>query len=160
MANAPDFEPISSSPHNLDRFVAAQSNVFEAAIAEIRRGRKRGHWMWYIFPQIAGLGRSATAQCYAIASLDEARAYLAHPVLGPRLKSCVETLQDLPQSSPDDVFGAVDSVKLRSCLTLFAQAGGGVLFHAALNRWFDAEHDLATLDILANLERGGRSGTA
>lgn len=150
MANASDFEPIGDAPHNLDRFCAAQSNVFEAAIAEIRRGRKRGHWMWYIFPQIAGLGRSATAQFYAIASIAEARAYLAHPVLGARLRRCVESLQDLPQSSPDDVFGAVDSLKLRSSLTLFAHAGGGVLFHAALNRWFDGENDAATLDIIAS----------
>lgn len=130
---------------DLERFVNAQASVYEMALAEIRRGAKRGHWMWFIFPQIRGLGRSEMAQRFAIASLDEARAYLDHPLLGARLRDCVGALQDLTSTSAQAVFGSVDAMKLRSSLTLFAQAGGGGLFTAALERWFDGEADAATL---------------
>ncbi|MBO9380504.1 DUF1810 family protein [Sphingomonas histidinilytica] len=134
---------------DLDRFVSAQEASYEAALAEIRRGRKRSHWMWFIFPQLAGLGRSTTAQHYAIASLDEARAYLAHPLLGARLRSCVEALQDLDHgSSAEAVFGDIDAMKLRSSLTLFEQASGERLFAAAIERWFDGRRDEATLRLL------------
>lgn len=132
----------------LDRFVLAQESVFDAALAEIRRGRKRSHWMWYIFPQLTGLGRSAMAQRYAILSLDEARAYLAHPTLGRRLLTCVEALQDLPVANAELVFGETDAKKLRSSLTLFSHAGGGHLFEAALLRWFSGQVDDATLHLL------------
>lgn len=139
---------LMASPYDLNRFVAAQGPVFDSALGEIRRGRKRGHWMWFVFPQLAGLGRSAMAQYYAIASLDEARVYLDHPVLGARLRACVETLQDLSEVDAEAVFGEVDALKLQSSLTLFAQAGGGRLFEAALDRWFDGRRDRATLDLL------------
>lgn len=130
---------------DLERFVDAQASVYDMALAEIRRGAKRGHWMWFIFPQISGLGRSDMAQRFAIASLDEAQAYLAHPLLGARLRDCVSALQDLTGTSAQAVFGSVDAMKLRSSLTLFTQAGGGGLFTAALDRWFDGEADAATL---------------
>jgi uncharacterized protein (DUF1810 family) len=105
--------------------------------------------MWYIFPQIAGLGHSEMARRYALTSLVEARAYLAHPVLGARLRMCVAALQDLSGATAEQVFGTVDAMKLRSSLTLFVQAGGGQLFEAALERWF-GEPDANTLAILEN----------
>lgn len=135
---------------DLDRFMTAQETSYDAALAEIRRGCKRGHWMWFVFPQLAGLGRSPTARHYAIASLDEARAYLAHPVLGARLQACVEALQDLEHGSAEAVFGDIDALKLRSSLTLFEQAGGERLFAAAIERWFDGRRDEATLRLLGN----------
>jgi uncharacterized protein (DUF1810 family) len=134
---------------DLARFVAAQHGSYESALAEIRRGAKRSHWMWYIFPQLAGLGRSDMARRYAIRSIDEAHAYLAHPLLGSRLRACVEALQDLTGMTAVDVFGGVDAVKLRSSLTLFAAASGELLFAAALDRWFDGVRDEATLRLLA-----------
>lgn len=137
-----------SDAFDLDRFVAAQEASHEHALAEIRRGRKRSHWMWFVFPQLAGLGRSPTAQAYAIRSLDEARAFLAHPLLGPRLHACVEALQDLEQGTAESVFGDVDAMKLRSSLTLFEAASGERLFGAALDRWFDGRRDDATLRLL------------
>jgi uncharacterized protein (DUF1810 family) len=136
---------MSDDPFDLARFVAAQRDSYDLALGEIRRGAKRSHWMWFIFPQIARLGHSAMATRYAIGGLDEARAYLAHPVLGARLRTCVAALQDLPETTAEHVFGAIDAVKLRSSLTLFAEAGGGVLFEAALARWFGGERDPATL---------------
>ena len=135
-----------TDPFDLERFVAAQADTFDAALAEIRRGTKRSHWMWFIFPQIAGLGTSAMAQRYAIGSLDEARAYLDHPVLGTRLRDCVAALQDLPRTNAQAVFGPVDAMKLRSSLTLFIEAGAGPLFGAALGRWFEGEPDELTLE--------------
>lgn len=123
-----------SDPYDLDRFGTAQAGSYETALAEIRRGAKRSHWMWYIFPQIAGLGRSEMAQRYAIQSLDEARAYLAHPVLGARLRECVAALQDLIGTTAEAVFGAVDAMKLKSSLTLFAEAGAG---RFSRPRWSD-----------------------
>ncbi len=133
---------------DLDRFVTAQAENYETALAEIRRGAKRSHWMWYIFPQIAGLGRSEMARHYALVSLDEARAYLAHPLLGARLRDCVAALQDLTGTSAVAVFGEIDAVKLRSSLTVFEAAGGGALFIAALARWFDGSTDPATLALI------------
>lgn len=133
----------------LDRFVSAQNQIYRQALAEIRRGSKRSHWMWYIFPQLAGLGRSAMAQRYAIAGLDEARAFLDHPLLGARYIECVAALQDLRASDPVAVFGEVDVVKLRSSLTLFESASGDRLFSAALDRWFGGERDAKTLDRLS-----------
>lgn len=125
----------------LDRFIVAQDTVYDVALAEIRRGRKSTHWMWFIFPQIEGLGRSEMARRYAIRSLDEARAYLAHPVLGARLRECVATLQSLSGTTAKAIFGEIDAVKLRSSLTLFVEAGGGEPFTAALDRWFNGAAD-------------------
>ena len=133
---------------DLDRFVSAQDGVHDIALEELRAGRKRSHWMWFIFPQVAGLGRSATAQHYAIRSLNEAQAYLVHPVLGARLRACVASLQDLDGLTAQMVFGEVDAIKLRSSLTLFIEAGGGPLFVAALERWFAGRKDTATLALL------------
>ncbi len=131
---------------NLQRFVEAQAGVYERALDEIQQGCKTSHWMWFIFPQLEGLGRSPMAQRYAIRSLVEARAYLAHPLLGSRLRSCVAVLQALGRTSAEAVFGPVDAMKLRSSLTLFAAAAPDEpLFAAALDRWFDSRPDERTL---------------
>ncbi|KTE02509.1 calpastatin [Sphingopyxis sp. H038] len=132
----------------LDHFVAAQEQIYPRALDEIRRGRKRSHWMWFIFPQLTGLGRSAMAQRYAIADVSEARAYLAHPILGARYLECVEALQDLIGSDPVAVFGEIDAMKLRSSLTLFEAVGELSLFSAALERWFGGKRDQRTVDLL------------
>jgi len=137
-----------SDDGSLDRFVEAQTLAYAIALAEIRRGAKRTHWMWFIFPQIAGLGRSATARHFAIRSIDEARAYLDHPVLGPRYDECVAALQDLTISDPVAVFGEVDALKLRSSLTLFESARPDSLVAAAIDRWFGGKRDEITLRIL------------
>ncbi|CAM5414969.1 hypothetical protein ATER59S_02296 [Aquamicrobium terrae] len=132
--------------HDLARFVRAQDPVLSAVLAELRQGRKTSHWMWFVFPQIAGLGASAMSQRYAISSLAEARAYLAHPVLGQRLKDCVTILLEGAGSSAHDIFGSPDDRKLHSSLTLFAQAAPGEpLFARALERFFDGVPDQATL---------------
>ena len=137
----------------LARFIEAQQPVFETALAEIKRGRKRSHWMWFIFPQISGLGRSETARYFAIQSRAEALAYANHPLLGERLRACVRALQDLASSNPVEVFGEVDAVKLRSSLTLFEAATGDSLFSAALERWFAGSRDDATLQLLSAGDR-------
>lgn len=136
--------------NSLDRFVEAQTLAYPTALAEIRRGAKRTHWMWFIFPQIAGPGQSATARHFAIRSLDEARDYLDHPILGRRYVECVEALQDLTISDPVAVFGDVDAIKLRSSLTLFEAARPQPLFAAALKRWFGGERDAMTLSLLGS----------
>lgn len=124
-------------PNPLGRFVEAQTATYDGALAELRRGQKTGHWMWFVFPQIAGLGRSPTARFYAIADLDEARAYLAHPVLGPRLVEAVEAINALPGRDAHAVFGAPDDLKLRSCLTLFHVADPDEpAFRRALDKYF------------------------
>jgi uncharacterized protein (DUF1810 family) len=133
---------------NLERFVDAQAHTYEIALNEIIRGRKTSHWMWFVFPQLRGLGSSAMAQQYGLASLDEARAFLAHPVLSRRLGACVAALQDLPRADAEMVFGSVDAIKLRSSLTLFIRAGGGSLFEAALDRWFSGQADERTDELL------------
>lgn len=138
---------------DLDRFVEAQSATYDGALAEIKRA-KRSHWMWFIFPQIAGLGHSGMARRYAISSLDEARAYLAHTLLGNRYRECVAALQDLTGTTAKAVFGTVDAMKLRLSLTLFAEASGAPLFDAAIERWFGGAKDEATLRILDSLQRG------
>lgn len=139
-----------ADPYDLQRFLAAQQDTYATALSELRRGRKTSHWMWFIFPQVRGLGRSSIAQHYALASLDEARAYLAHAILGQRLRDSVGAMQDLPHGqSAAAVLGDVDAIKFRSSLTLFEAAGGGPLFGAALDRWFDGARDETTLTILA-----------
>lgn len=134
-----------SGQGELDRFVSAQEQIYPRALEEIRRGKKRSHWMWYMFPQLLGLGRSAQAQRYGIKDAEEARAYLAHPLLGARYVECVEALQDLTGHDPVAVFGEVDAMKLRSSLTLFNEVGDRPLFAAALARWFGGERDDRTL---------------
>ncbi|HEY6746085.1 MAG TPA: DUF1810 domain-containing protein [Mycobacteriales bacterium] len=130
---------------DLERFVTAQRGTYESALAELRAGRKRGHWMWFIFPQIAGLGSSSTARHYAISGLDEARAYLAHPVLGPRLVEASRALLGLPGGDPVAVVGSVDALKLRSSMTLFAQASDEPAFRQVLDKFYDGSEDDATL---------------
>lgn len=139
---------MTAAADSLERFVEAQADTYASALAEIRRGAKRGHWMWFVFPQLTGLGRSATAQFFAIRSAAEARAYLAHPLLGPRYFECVAALQNLPGSDPAAIFGTVDAMKLRSSLTLFEHMTRHSLLAAALDRWFDATRDQATLRLL------------
>jgi uncharacterized protein (DUF1810 family) len=130
---------------SLDRFVAAQEGVYAQALAELRRGRKQSHWMWFVFPLIAGLGRSETARFYAIANLAEARAYLAHPLLGPRLLEATEAVTAAPGTA-DAILGPVDALKLQSSLTLFeAAAADPAPFCAALDRFYDGERDPETL---------------
>lgn len=134
-------------PRLLERFVAAQHDIYPQTLAELRAGEKHSHWIWFIFPQIAGLGRSATAQLYAIADLQEARAYLGHPVLGPRLHECTEAvLCWTGRRSAQQIFGAVDTLKLRSSMTLFeAAALEGNPFTAILDAFFSGRRDAATL---------------
>ena len=137
---------------NLHRFVSVQENTYERALTELRRGRKMSHWMWFIFPQVIGLGSSEMARRYALGSLEEAQAYLAHPLLGARYRECVATLQDLIGTTAGAVFGPVDAVKLRSSLTLFAEAAPEeALFEATLQRWFAGSKDEKTLGILRRL---------
>jgi uncharacterized protein (DUF1810 family) len=141
-----------NDPHELERFVQAQEEggAHARALTELREGQKRSHWMWFVFPQLAGLGRSPMARRYAIASVDEAVAYLAHPVLGPRLRQCAEILLELDTSDAETVFGALDAMKLRSSMTLFARAAGeGSVFEEVLERSFAGAEDERTLDLLA-----------
>ena len=137
----------------LERFIEAQAPIYAQALAELRAGQKQSHWMWFIFPQIAGLGQSAMSRAYAIQSLDEARAYLAHPVLGARLRECCQAVMNLRSQSAEDIFGAVDAMKFRSCLTLFTEADHNeVLFFNLLEKYFDGDADEATLEILVDQE--------
>lgn len=139
-----------SDVHDLERFVRVQQDTYGLALDEVREGAKRGHWMWFIFPQIAGLGYSPMAQRYAIADLAEAEAYLAHPILGERLREIVTALKKLPEADAEGVFGSIDAIKLRSSLTLFARADKEAdgLFRRALDRWFDGNEDAATVQRL------------
>ncbi|HMG47110.1 MAG TPA: DUF1810 domain-containing protein [Allosphingosinicella sp.] len=133
----------------LERFVAAQEGVYPQALAELRRGRKQSHWMWFVFPQMAGLGRSDRARFYGIASAAEARAYLAHPVLGPRLRESAEAVLAHPERSAEAIFGVVDAMKLGSSMTLFAAvADDPDPFAAVLEAFFGGERDAATLALL------------
>ncbi|EWY36721.1 calpastatin [Skermanella stibiiresistens SB22] len=136
--------------HNLDRFVQAQEPVIAEVRRELESGRKSSHWMWFVFPQIAGLGHSAMAQRYAIASLDEARAYLDHPVLGPRLIELTRLVNRVPDRSVHAIFGSPDDLKFHSSMTLFTQARPGEpAFQEALDRYFSGALDQGTLAELA-----------
>lgn len=140
---------MTSDPHDLNRFLEAQEGDYARAMSELRQGRKRTHWMWYIFPQLDGLGFSPTARKYAILGLDEARAYLDHPVLGPRLVACVETLLGLQGLSAQAIFGSPDDWKLRSCATLFACVSPkGSVFERLLDLYFQGQKDDKTLSLL------------
>jgi uncharacterized protein (DUF1810 family) len=138
-----------SDPFNLQRFVEAQQGTFERALAELRAGSKKTHWMWFIFPQMAGLGRSSTATFYAIKSIDEARAYLAHPLLRKRLHQCVDALLVWSGSrSAEQILGSIDALKLRSSLTLFEQVEPGASFAHALAAFYAGQPDARTLALL------------
>jgi uncharacterized protein (DUF1810 family) len=142
---------------DLERFVTAQDSrgTYGSAVAELRAGRKTSHWMWFVFPQIAGLGLSEMSRRYAIASLDEARAYLAHPILGTRLQECTRILVELSGRTANDIFGAVDGMKLRSSMTLFARAAPeSPVFGGVLDRYFDGVADDATDARLRSSRRG------
>jgi len=136
----------SGDPHNLQRFVDAQSGVFDQVLAELRQGRKRSHWMWFIFPQIAGLGSSEMAQRFAISGREEALAYLNHPVLGPRLRECTALVNKVSGGTVEDIFGYPDHLKFRSSMSLFARvAPDEEVFRAALEKYFDGKPDAATV---------------
>lgn len=131
---------------DLERFVEAQSRVYDQVMQELQAGRKRSHWMWYVFPQLDGLGHSAMAERYALAGIEEARAYLAHPLLGPRLQACVTALLQHSDKSAKAMLGSPDCLKLRSCLTLFARAApDNPLFQLALVQFYGGEPDPLTV---------------
>jgi uncharacterized protein (DUF1810 family) len=134
-------------PYHLERFVAAQDadGTYDRAVGELRRGRKTGHWMWFVFPQVAGLGQSRLSRTYAIASLEEARAYLQHPVLGPRLRACAALVAASPARTAAELFGGIDTQKLRSSMTLFRRADPREpVFQRVLGRYFQGRPDPAT----------------
>jgi uncharacterized protein (DUF1810 family) len=140
---------VSDDPHHLDRFVQAQQGLHDTALDELRHGRKTSHWMWFVFPQLAGLGRSATAQHYALDGRAEARAYLDHPVLGPRLLEATAVVAAAPARSADDRLGGIDAMKLRSSMTLFAHAATDPApFRAVLDRWYGGTEDPVTVRLL------------
>jgi uncharacterized protein (DUF1810 family) len=140
----------AADPFDLRRFVDAQDRVYDTVLAELRAGAKRSHWIWFVFPQLRGLGRSATAQHYGISSLDEARAYLTHPVLGQRLRECARLIADIDGRSADDIFGFPDNVKVRSSMTLFSRATDDAAdFRAVLDKFYDGVGDPATVQLLS-----------
>jgi uncharacterized protein (DUF1810 family) len=135
--------------HDLERFVRAQQRTYETALAEIRGGRKRSHWMWYVFPQIAGLGFSETSRRYAIRDTAEARAFLAPPLLGPRLVECFEAALSVDGRTAHEIFGSPDDLKFRSCATLFGcVTPPGSVFARVLDKYFDGEGDPRTLELV------------
>ena len=138
-------------PYDLERFLTAQERVFDAALRELKAGQKGSHWMWFVFPQLRGLGSSPMAERYGIASLEEARAYLAHPLLGARLRQCTQLVNDIEGRDAAAIFGYPDYLKFRSCMTLFEQAAGAdaALFSRALQRNFAGEGDPLTRRMLA-----------
>jgi uncharacterized protein (DUF1810 family) len=138
-----------NDPYNMRRFVDAQNGVYDQVRSELREGRKRGHWIWFIFPQIRGLGRSHMAEAFAIASKDEAAAYLGHPVLGARLRECTQLVTQVEGRALEEILGYPDNLKFRSSMTLFAQAtADNQLFLAALGKYCNGELDPATLERL------------
>ncbi|MCG2666132.1 DUF1810 domain-containing protein [Bradyrhizobium sp. GCM10023182] len=142
-----------TDPFDLARFLEAQDPVFRAVLTELGQGRKQSHWMWFVFPQIAGLGFSAMSQRYAIGSRAEAKAYLAHPVLGPRLTECTRLVLAVQGRTINAILGAPDDAKFRSSMTLFGAVSDDPVFDEALARYFAGKRDDATLEILAALDR-------
>lgn len=139
-----------NDPYDLSRFKIAQEDIYHKVLAELKSGRKRTHWIWFIFPQIDGLGYSATTKRYAIKSIEETRAYLKHPVLGARLWECAELVLATEGRSISDIFGYPDDLKLKSSITLFASvAGPGSVFAQVIDKYFHGERDIKTLDLLA-----------
>jgi uncharacterized protein (DUF1810 family) len=137
-----------TDPFELQRFIDAQAPVYTQVMSELKSGRKSSHWMWFVFPQIAGLGHSAMARRYAIASRDEASAYLAHPTLGSRLRECTQTLCGIEDRSLGEILGSPDDLKFRSSITLFEAVSGDPVFRNALDKFCAGERDPATLAIL------------
>jgi uncharacterized protein (DUF1810 family) len=132
-------------PYDLDRFLTEQRHVYDGVLEELRRGRKAGHWIWFIFPQIAGLGHSCMSQRFAISSLNEAREYLAHPVLGDRLRECAGIVLETRGRTAEEIFGSIDAMKLRSCMTLFQRAAPDeTTFAQVLDRYYGGAADEAT----------------
>ncbi len=144
-----------ADPFDLDRFVRAQKPVIAQVRTELAAGNKRSHWIWFVFPQISGLGYSDRSIRYAINSLEEAQAYLAHPILGPRLRECIELVLSHGDRSAHAIFGAPDDTKFRSCLTLFSVSTGESLFARGLEIFFDGSPDPATLSLLGKQEAAG-----
>ena len=143
-----------NDPHNLRRFVQAQESDYEQALYEIRSGRKRSHWMWYVFPQFEGLGVSWTSHRYSVKSLAETEAYLAHPVLGPRLVECAEAALRIEGRSAEEIFGSPDDLKLRSCATLFAFVSPeGSVFHRLIDKYFHGRSDDRTLLLIRETQK-------
>ena len=141
-----------TDPHDLDRFVRAQAGTYEQALSELQHGRKHSHWMWWIFPQLEGLGSSPTSRAYSIKSADEARAYLDHPVLGPRMIACAEALMAVEGRSATAILGSPDDLKLRSSATLFAHVSpAGSVFERILDKFYGGERDAATRRLLSAL---------
>lgn len=139
---------------DLDRFVKAQQNTYDRALSELIAGRKQSHWMWFIFPQIQGLGRSDTARFYAISGRPEAEAYLAHPVLGPRLEECTRAMLDHSNLTAHDILGSPDDLKFRSSMTLFAAVTDqNALFQTALRQFYNGAQDRETLSVISGLEQ-------
>jgi len=139
----------AADPHNLQRFVDAQEASFTSALAELKQGRKRGHWIWFVFPQLKGLGHSANSEFYGISGLAETATYLKHPVLGPRLIECVQAVNSVERRSATEIFGEVDAMKFRSSLTLFAKAASSEpVFTQALQKYFNGEFDPVTMSVL------------
>lgn len=139
----------NAAPHNLQRFLTAQEPLYATVLDELRAGRKQSHWMWFIFPQLAGLGNSAMAQRYALQSLDEARAYLAHPILGARLRECAELVLAVNGRTINEILGAPDDKKLCSCTTLFAAVSDeGSVFEWLLAKYYDGAEDERTLELI------------
>jgi len=139
---------LSNDPYDLDRFVRVQAADYDRALAELRGGKKRSHWMWYIFPQIEGLGQSPMSRRYSIKSVAEARAYLDHPVLGPRLRECAAVVNGIAGRSALEIFGSPDDQKLRSCATLFASVSDDDVFQQVLEKYFKGDTDKETLRLL------------
>ena len=138
-----------SDPFDLERFVLAQQPVYDTVLAELRSGRKQSHWMWFVFPQLRGLGSSSTAIRFGIPSLADAALYLQHPILGPRLIECTELVNAMSGRSAEEIFGGVDAMKFRSSMTLYSRVpGGSTVFDRALTKYFDALPDLRTLERL------------
>jgi uncharacterized protein (DUF1810 family) len=145
--------PDRDDPFDLRRFISAQEDTYDAVLAELRAGQKRSHWMWYVFPQIDGLGHSATAKHFAITGPEEARQYLTHPVLGARLVECAEVVLSIEGRSILEIFGHTDNLKLKSSMTLFESvAEQGSVFARVLDKYFDGEQDVRTLRLLEHLK--------
>jgi uncharacterized protein (DUF1810 family) len=142
----------TDDPYDLERFVEAQAADYDRALSELRAGQKRSHWMWYVFPQIEGLGQSPMSRRYSIKSAAEARAYLDHPVLGARLRECFTVVSGIRERSAHKIFGSPDDVKLRSCATLFATVSGEEIFAKVLAKYFDGKSDDETLRLLRALQ--------
>ena len=144
---------MSNSTGSLNRFIEAQNGPYDEIVRELMDGRKVTHWMWYVFPQIAGLGQSATAKFYAIGDPSEAQSYLVHPILGERLLECTKIVFSLKNRSARDIFGGIDAMKFRSSMTLFmALAGGHSVYQQAIDKYFDGEPDQKTREILSKLQ--------